>query len=88
MSPIYSSHWLTLANSDSLLAHIGSHWLTLTHIGSHWLTCPPDRGSAGDLNILWQKLYDSSLRFELRTPASQMEGGVHDLHSHTNKLYS
>ena len=60
--------------------------LTLAHIGSH--ARPPDRGSAGDLNILWQKLYDGSLRFELRTPASQMEGGVHDLHSHTNKLYS
>ena len=44
--------------------------------------------AAGDLNILWSKLYDSSLRFELRTPASQMEGGVHDLHSYTRKEYA
>jgi len=41
-----------------------------------------------DLNVLWRRLYDGQLRFELRTPASQMEGGVHDLHSYTRKEFS
>ncbi len=30
---------------------------------------------------LHQKLYDGSLRFELRSPSAQIEGGVHSLHS-------
>lgn len=41
-----------------------------------------------DLNILWERLYNNTLRFELRTPASQMEGGIHDLHSYTRKEFS
>lgn len=40
------------------------------------------------LDVLWTKLYDSTLRFELRTPGAQLEGGVHDLHSYTNKTFS
>jgi IMP dehydrogenase len=32
---------------------------------------------------LHEKLYDGSLRFELRTQAAQIEGGVHSLHSYT-----
>ena len=37
------------------------------------------------LNALWQGLYDGGLRFELRTPGAQVEGGVHDLHSYQRK---
>eukprot|EP00966_Prymnesium_polylepis_P226709 5244910-Prymnesium_polylepis.1 len=40
------------------------------------------------LDTLWEKLYNGTLRFELRTPASQMEGGIHDLHSYTRKEFS
>jgi len=40
------------------------------------------------LNALWQGLYDGSLRFELRTPGAQVEGGVHDLHSYSAKQYA
>ena len=40
------------------------------------------------LNELWQGLYDGGLRFELRTPGAQTEGGVHDLHSYTRVEYA
>uniref|UniRef100_A0A7S1EUR4 Inosine-5'-monophosphate dehydrogenase n=1 Tax=Noctiluca scintillans TaxID=2966 RepID=A0A7S1EUR4_NOCSC len=36
---------------------------------------------------LREKLYDGSLRFELRSPAAQREGGVHGLHSFERKLF-
>lgn len=34
-----------------------------------------------------QKLYADKVFFEIRSPAAQMEGGVHGLHSYTNRLY-
>merc|ERR1719276_22640 len=33
-------------------------------------------------------LYEGKLRFELRSPAAQREGGVHGLHSFERKLYA
>merc|ERR1719414_1115846 len=33
-------------------------------------------------------LYNSTLRFELRSPAAQREGGIHDLHSFERKLFA
>merc|ERR1712039_395106 len=41
--------------------------------------------SIGDLN---EQLTSGKLRFELRSPAAQREGGVHDLHSFERKLFS
>ena len=35
-----------------------------------------------------ERPYDGRLRFELRSPSSQVEGGVHDLHSYTRKDFS
>ena len=35
-----------------------------------------------------ERLHDGRLRFELRSPSSQVEGGVHDLHSYTRKDFS
>ena len=34
-----------------------------------------------------EKLYNDSLRFEIRSPAAQAEGGVHGLHSYQKRLY-
>jgi len=34
-----------------------------------------------------EKLYSNKLRFEIRSPASQREGGVHGLHSYEKRLY-
>lgn len=34
-----------------------------------------------------QKLYDGGIRFEIRSPAAQKEGGVHGLHSYEKRLY-
>ena len=34
-----------------------------------------------------EKLYNSTLRFEIRSPAAQKEGGVHGLHSYQKRLY-
>lgn len=34
-----------------------------------------------------EKLYDGKLRFEIRSPAAQKEGGVHGLHSFQKRLY-
>jgi IMP dehydrogenase len=36
---------------------------------------------------LHQSLYGGSLRFEMKSPAAQKEGKVHDLHSFTTKLF-
>jgi IMP dehydrogenase len=35
----------------------------------------------------WQRLYDGKMRFEIRSPAAQREGGVHSLHSYSKRLY-
>merc|ERR1712166_1357949 len=37
---------------------------------------------------LQEQLYSGRLRFELRSPAAQREGGVHGLHSFERKLFS
>lgn len=37
---------------------------------------------------LRMQLYSEQLRFELRSPAAQREGGVHGLHSFERKLFS
>ncbi|CAJ1957381.1 unnamed protein product [Cylindrotheca closterium] len=34
-----------------------------------------------------EKLYSNRLRFEIRSPAAQKEGGVHGLHSYQKRLY-
>jgi IMP dehydrogenase len=34
-----------------------------------------------------ERLYSSQLRFEIRSPAAQREGGVHGLHSYQKRLY-
>lgn len=40
------------------------------------------------LDALWVALYAGKVRFELRTPGAQAEGGVHDLHSYQRKDFS
>ena len=40
------------------------------------------------LTELWRALYSGELRFELRMPGAQVEGGVHDLHSYQRTLFS
>lgn len=42
---------------------------------------------AKTLEDLHKKLYNGTLRFELRSAAAQREGGVHGLHSYEAKLY-
>lgn len=34
-----------------------------------------------------EKLYADKLRFEIRSPAAQKEGGVHGLHSYQKRLF-
>ena len=46
-----------------------------------------DMGAPG-LTSLWQQLEAGKLRFELRSPSAQREGGVHDLHSFQRTLFS
>lgn len=41
----------------------------------------------GSLSEAQEKLYSHSLRFEIRSPAAQTEGGVHGLHSYSKRLY-
>lgn len=36
----------------------------------------------------WEQLYRGELRFEVRSPSAQKEGGVHDLHSFQQRLYA
>lgn len=43
---------------------------------------------ARSLEEMWRMLNDGSLRFELRSPSAQREGGVHDLHSFSQRLYA
>ena len=43
---------------------------------------------ARSLVDMWRMLNDGSLRFELRSPSAQREGGVHDLHSFQQRLYA
>jgi IMP dehydrogenase len=37
---------------------------------------------------LWDEVYSGIMRFEIRSPSAQREGGVHDLHSFTQRLYA
>ncbi|KAL7531093.1 hypothetical protein ACHAXR_003839 [Thalassiosira sp. AJA248-18] len=39
------------------------------------------------LNQTWDELYTDKLRFEIRSPAAQKEGGVHGLHSYQKRLF-
>lgn len=39
------------------------------------------------LKDTWDKLYHDQLRFEIRSPAAQKEGGVHGLHSYQKRLF-
>jgi IMP dehydrogenase len=43
---------------------------------------------AKSLDILRDQLLNGTLRFELRSPAAQREGGVHGLHSFERKLFN
>merc|ERR1712003_560190 len=43
---------------------------------------------AKSVEELKHKLYAGELRFELRSPAAQREGGVHGLHSFERKLFA
>eukprot|EP00928_Gymnodinium_smaydae_P081025 TRINITY_DN64605_c0_g1_i1.p1 TRINITY_DN64605_c0_g1~~TRINITY_DN64605_c0_g1_i1.p1 ORF type:complete len:547 (+),score=144.28 TRINITY_DN64605_c0_g1_i1:71-1642(+) len=43
---------------------------------------------ARSVDVLRARLYDGSLRFELRSAAAQREGGVHGLHSFERKLFT
>jgi len=39
------------------------------------------------LTQAWEALYNDTLRFEIRSPAAQKEGGVHGLHSYQKRLF-
>ena len=39
------------------------------------------------LEMAWERLYNGKLRFEIRSPAAQKEGGVHSLHNYSKRLY-
>lgn len=41
-----------------------------------------------NLSGLHEELYGGKLRFEIRSPAAQREGGVHGLHSFEKKLFT
>jgi IMP dehydrogenase len=43
---------------------------------------------ARDLKSLHEMLYGGELRFEIRSPAAQVEGGVHSLYSYEKKLFA
>ena len=46
-----------------------------------------DMGTSS-LTALHEELYDGTLRFELRSPSAQKEGGIHDLHSFSQRLFA
>jgi len=39
------------------------------------------------VDIVHERVYNGKLRFEIRSPAAQREGGVHSLHSYQKRLY-
>ena len=45
-----------------------------------------DLGSSS-VTRLQESLYAGSLRFEIRSPAAQREGGVHSLHTFEKRLF-
>ena len=66
---------------DSILSHL---YLLLSISGLRH-ACQ-DVGSKS-LSTLRSMLYSKELKFERRTASSQLEGGVHGLHSYEKRLY-
>lgn len=55
--------------------------------------CQSLRHGLQDMGVMsltqtWEQLHRGELRFELRSPSAQKEGGVHDLHSFQQRLYA
>ena len=55
--------------------------------------CQSVRHGLQDMGVMsltqtWEQLYKGELRFEVRSPSAQKEGGVHDLHSFQQRLYA
>lgn len=44
-------------------------------------------GGLKSLDQTWKDLYSDKLRFEIRSPAAQKEGGIHGLHSYQKRLF-
>ena len=73
-------HNQTIFLKDNKLYIIGSSLISgLRH------ACQ-DVGSKSLSNVR-SMLYSKELKFERRTPSSQLEGGVHGLHSYEKRLY-
>ena len=83
LSPVLTSPNAISAGSTSIwaVADKGSLTRYLPYLTTGLKHSLQDMGYRS-LNAMWQGLYDGGLRFELRTPGAQAEGGVHNLHSY------
>lgn len=80
------AHWLSRRITHDLpVTHFPAHIMAGVYVVLHAILQDMGVKSLADAHA---EVYDGAIRFEIRSPSAQKEGGVHDLHSYSRTLYA